>query len=117
MSEVALSHVKAGQPQQALQLAQAEQMQWLLPDITRGLVEQGQIDTARQVAEAMTDKTYQVQAWLSIAQAYSQTNATAEFPQTLLNHLVDFFQGLWGESNREQAIDALNQALQVTQLL
>jgi tetratricopeptide (TPR) repeat protein len=117
MSEVALSYVEAGQPQQALKLAQAEQMQWLLPDIARGLAEQGQINTARQVAEAMTDKTYQVQAWLAIAQAYSQTNATAGFPQTLLNHLVDFFQGLWGESNREQAIETLNQALQVTQLL
>lgn len=92
LSEVAVGYVEAGQPEQALQLLKNQQMEWLLPTIVRGFAQQGKLNSALQVTQSIKDKNYKVQALIAIAQSYTKK-----------------------DSEREKAVEVLEQALQVTQ--
>ncbi|MBD0336543.1 MAG: hypothetical protein ICV62_13725 [Cyanobacteria bacterium Co-bin13] len=116
--DVALAYVEAGQPDQALQMVENQQMEWLLPEIARGFAQQGQLDTALQVAESINSGVYKAQALIAIARSYpTPTSAEQGRLQSIFANLVDFTQGLFGDSSREKVAEVLEQALEVTQSL
>ncbi|MBE9113720.1 hypothetical protein IQ273_30565 [Nodosilinea sp. LEGE 07298] len=113
-ADVALAYAKAGQPEQAA----AGQLDYLRPAIARELAQQKQFDSALQVAQSITDDIYKAQALIAIAQAYGPT-APAErgLFQSLLANLASFLTGGAGDSERQKAIEVLEQALQITRSL
>lgn len=145
LAEVALGYVEAGQPEQALQLVQSgslvglmpeagqtdqastiaetqpaetQPMDWLLPAIAREFAEQGQLETALQVAESVGDKIYKAQAFIAIAQGYTmQDSAEQGRLQSIFANLIDFTAGVFGDSKREKVAAVLEQAIEVTESL
>ncbi len=113
--DVALAYVKAGQPDQALQVLEGQPLDWLMPAIAGEFAQQRQFDLALEVAQSIDDETYQAQALMAIAQSYSPpTPAQQGFFQRMIANFADFARGVWGDSNREKAIEVLDQALEIT---
>ncbi|MBE9159025.1 hypothetical protein IQ265_19610 [Nodosilinea sp. LEGE 06152] len=145
LAEVALGYVEAGQPEQALQLVQSDslvssmpaagqtdqalqiaetqpaetqQLDWLLPAIARGFAEQGQLETALQVAESINDKIYKAQAFIAVAQGYTTKDSAEQGRlRSIFANLIDFTTGLFGDSKREKVAAVLEQAIEVTESL
>lgn len=117
-ADVTLAFAKAGQAERAVEQAAAGQLDYLLPDIARELAQQKQFDSALQVAQSITDDIDQAQALIAIAQAYSPTAPTEKgVIQRLLANLADFLTGGADDSEQQKAIELLEQALQITQSL
>jgi len=113
--DIALAYVKAGQPDQALQVLEGQPLDWLMPAITGEFAQHRQLDLALEVAQSIDDKTYQAQALMAIAQSYSPpTPAQQGFFQRMIANFADSARGVWGDSNREKAIEVLDQALEIT---
>jgi hypothetical protein len=116
--EIARQYAAVGQPDQARKLLNNSQMEWVLPEVARGFAQQRQFNSAIEVTQAMKDKTYKIQALMAIAQSYTN-NAAAESGSLsrLFAGFGDWVQGIFGDSDRENAAKALGQALKDTRSL
>ncbi|MBE9136742.1 hypothetical protein IQ254_05915 [Nodosilinea sp. LEGE 07088] len=142
-AEVALGYIEAEQPEQALEVVKASELEslgadaalanakagqaeraasghldYLRPAIARELAQQQQFDAALQVAQSITDDVYQAQALVAIAAGYSPTAPVERgVMQRILARLTHFWPGRADDSDRQNAIEVLEQALQITQSL
>jgi tetratricopeptide (TPR) repeat protein len=111
--DIARQYAEVGQVEQAWQLLSNNQMEWVLPEVARGFAEQRQFNSALEVTQAMNDKTYKIQALLAIAQSYAKDDDVETGSlQGLLGRFGDWVQGIFGDSDRENAAKALEQALE-----
>jgi hypothetical protein len=116
--DIARRYAEVGQVEQAWQLLSNKQMEWVLPEVARGFAQQRQFNSALEVTQAMNDKTYKIQALLAIAQSYAKNDAVESGGlQGLLARFGDWVQGIFGDSDRENAEKALEQALENTRSL
>ena len=116
--DIARQYAEAGQVEQAWQLLNNQQMEWVLPEVARGFAEQRQFNSALEVTKVMNDKTYKIQALMAIAQSYAKNDAVEPGSlQGLLARFGDWVQGIFGDSDRENATKALGQALENTRSL
>jgi tetratricopeptide (TPR) repeat protein len=116
--DIARRYAEVGQVEQAWQLLSNKQMEWVLPEVALGFAQQRQFNSALEVTQAMNDKTYKIQALLAIAQSYAKNNDVEPGSlQGLLARFGDWVQGLFGDSDRENAAKALEQALENTRSL
>ncbi|WP_035985201.1 hypothetical protein [Leptolyngbya sp. KIOST-1] len=114
-SELAIAQARAGQADQAIA---AQPVEWLRPAIAREFAQQRQLDLALQVAESIGDQTYRAQAFIAIAQSYGPPAAARRGGvRGAIATLTDAARGWFGDSNRETATAALDQALELTQSL
>ncbi len=131
--EVAQGYLKAGQPEQALKIVQNSQpknqpknqekpknqeMEWVFPEVARGFAQQKQFNSALEVAQSINNKTYKIQALVAIAEGYSNIDtAKPEGVSGLMTHFGNWVQETFGDSDREQAVKALDQALELARSL
>jgi len=116
--DIARQYAEAGEVEQAWQLLNNKQMEWVLPEVARGFAEQRQFNSALEVTKVMNDKTYKIQALMAIAQSYAKNDAVEPGSlQGLLARFGDWVQGIFGDSDRENATKALGQALENTRSL
>jgi tetratricopeptide (TPR) repeat protein len=116
--DIARQYAEVGQVEQAWQLLSNKQMEWVLPEVARGFAQQRQFNSALEVTQAMNDKTYKIQALLAIAQSYAKNDDVEPGSlQGLLARFGDWVQGIFGDSDRENAAKALEQALENTRSL
>ncbi|NMG09408.1 hypothetical protein [Brasilonema sp. UFV-L1] len=124
MPEIALGYLEAGQPERALQIVESippppdakHHMEWILPAITRGFAKQGQFDQAFQVTQTMTDKNYKAQALIVIAEEYvARERENKGFIGNIFCELTNRCNSLFGSSNKDKAVEILDQALQIAQ--
>ncbi|MBD2090733.1 hypothetical protein H6F67_12805 [Microcoleus sp. FACHB-1515] len=140
-SDLATAFLEAGQPDRALQIVQANNLegfapdiaqsfaengqpdraialireQWILPSFAGSFAENGQFDRALQIAESISNPEFKAQAFIAIAQAYSQDAPAQNAVQSWFSHLVEQVESMFGTSDRERAAEMLDRALEVTE--
>ncbi len=124
-SDVALGYLEVGQPEQALNVVQMndldlkdQKIEWVLPHVARGFAEKRQFNSALDVTQTMNNKPDKIQALIAIAQSYTHNDAAKLGGFSgLMSNVGNWVQDLLGDSDREHATKALDQALEITRSL
>ncbi|MBW4458905.1 MAG: hypothetical protein KME47_01470 [Nodosilinea sp. WJT8-NPBG4] len=115
MPDIVQGYAESGQPEQAMQLAQSEEILWMLPSVVEGFAQQGQFDAALQTAQSIDNPMHRAEAFIAIARAYTEPPAEAQGIRRFVTRTQARIVGLFGTSNRERAAEVLVQALEATQ--